>query len=45
MQSSKSHFNINKMVVIYYIYENYEFNFIHLDYWNTLREELNLTAL
>jgi hypothetical protein len=26
MQSSKPRFNSNKIVVIYYIYENYEFN-------------------
>jgi hypothetical protein len=28
------------MVVIYYIYENYDFNLIHFDYWNILWEEL-----
>jgi hypothetical protein len=32
IQSSKSCFNINNLVAIYYINENYEFNFIHFDY-------------
>jgi hypothetical protein len=32
IENSKSRFNINKIVVIYYIYETYEFNFIHFDY-------------
>jgi hypothetical protein len=32
MQRSKSRLNVNKMVAIYYIYENYEFNVIHFDY-------------
>jgi hypothetical protein len=31
IQSSKTGFNVNKMVIDY-IYENYEFNFIHLNY-------------
>jgi hypothetical protein len=42
VQSSKSRFNINKMI-IHYIYEKYEFNFIQFDYWNTIWEELILT--
>jgi hypothetical protein len=35
MQNRQSRYNINK-IVIYYIYEKFEFNFINFNFRNTL---------